>query len=82
VSQLVTRIDDELAVAIDALVAEGVVESRSDAVRTALHELVDRHRRRRDAERTIAAYTAQPQTKEELAGVDEAARRMIEEEPW
>ena len=81
-SQLVTRIDDELALAVDALVAEGVVQSRSDAVRTALRELVDHHRRRRDAEQTIAAYTAQPQTEEELAGVDEATRRMIEEEPW
>ena len=81
-SQLVTRVDDELVEAIDALVAEGVVESRSDAVRRALEALVDSHRRRRDAEATIAAYTAQPQTEEELRGVDEAARRMIEEEPW
>jgi Arc/MetJ-type ribon-helix-helix transcriptional regulator len=81
-SQLVTRVDDELVEAIDALVSEGVVESRSDAVRRALEALVDSHRRRRDAEATIAAYTAQPQTEEELRGVDEAARRMIEEEPW
>jgi Arc/MetJ-type ribon-helix-helix transcriptional regulator len=81
-SQLVTRVDDELVEAIDALVSEGVVESRSDAVRRALEALVDSHRRRRDAEATIAAYTAQPQTEAELRGVDEAARRMIEEEPW
>jgi Arc/MetJ-type ribon-helix-helix transcriptional regulator len=82
VSQLVARIDDDLAREIDELVEEGVVASRSDAVRQALRDLVDRHRRRRNAERDIAAYTAQPQTEEELAGVDEAARRMIEEEPW
>jgi len=82
VSQLVTRIDDDLAREVDALVAEGVADSRSDAVRQALRELVDRHRRRRIAEADIAAYIAQPQTEEELAGVDEAARRMIEEEPW
>ena len=81
-SQLVTRIDDNLARDLDALVAEGVIESRSDGVRTALRELIDRHRRRRIAEADIAAYTAQPQTEEELAGVDEAVRRMIEEEPW
>jgi metal-responsive CopG/Arc/MetJ family transcriptional regulator len=82
VSQLVTRIDDDLARDLDALVAEGVVDSRSDAVRQALRELIDRHRRRRVAEATVAAYTAQPQTEEELRGVDQAARRMIEEEPW
>lgn len=81
-SQLVTRIDNDLARDLDALVAEGVVASRSDAVRQALRALIDRHRRRRIAEATVAAYTAQPQTEEELRGVDEAARRMIEEEPW
>lgn len=81
-SQLVTRIDDDLARQLDELVAEGVVESRSDAVRTALRELIDRHRRRRIAEADVAAYLEQPQTEEELAGVDEAARRMIEDEPW
>ena len=52
------------------------------AVRIALCELVDRHRRRRRAEADIAAYTAMPQTEDELRCVDEAARRMIEEEPW
>lgn len=81
-SQLVTRIDDDLARDLDALVADGVVESRSDGVRTALRDLIDRHRRRRVAEADIAAYIAQPQTEEELRGVDEATRRMIEEEPW
>lgn len=81
-SQLVTRIDDDLARDLDALVADGVVESRSDAVRTALRELIDRHRRRWNAEADIAAYTAQPQTEEEMLGVDEATKRMIEEEPW
>ena len=81
-SQLVTRIDDDLAREIDSLVAEGVVDSRSDAVRTALRELIDRHRRRRIAEATIAAYTAQPQTEEEVGWSDEASIRMIEEEAW
>jgi len=75
-------VDDELVEQIDALVSEGVVDSRSDAVRQALRALVDRHRRRRIAEADIAAYSAQPQTEEELSGVDEAARRMIEEETW
>jgi Arc/MetJ-type ribon-helix-helix transcriptional regulator len=82
VSQLVTRIDDDLARDLDALVADGVVESRSDAVRTALRELIDRHRRRRRAEADIAAYRAMPQTAEEIGWADEATIRMIEEEPW
>ena len=52
-SQLVTRIDDDLAREIDALVEEGVVESRSDAVRQALRELIDRHRRRKIGEAIV-----------------------------
>lgn len=81
-SQLVTRIDDDLARELDALVTEGVVRSRSDAVRQALEALVDRHRRRRRAEADIAAYTVHPQTEEDVGWADEATIRMIEEEPW
>lgn len=81
-SQLVTRIDDDLARAIDALVEEGVVESRSDAVRVALRELIDRHRRRAIGQAIVDGYTRQPQTDEEVAWADELTIRMIEEEPW
>lgn len=35
---------DDLAAAVDELVAVGVVTSRSDAVRVALRQLVDRYR--------------------------------------
>ena len=81
-SQLVTRIDADLARDIDALVADGVVASRSEAVRQALRELIDRHRRRKIGDSIVEGYLRQPQTDEELAWTDEAARRMIEEEPW
>jgi Arc/MetJ-type ribon-helix-helix transcriptional regulator len=40
--QLVTRIDAQLAEAIDQLVSEGIVASRSEAVRMGLEQLVDR----------------------------------------
>lgn len=82
VSQLVTRVDDELVEQIDALVSEGVVDSRSDAVRRGLRALVDSHRRRRIVETTLAAYTAQPQTEDEVGWAYDATIRMIEEEPW
>lgn len=81
-SQLVTRIDEDLARALDALVAEGVVESRSDAVRTALYELIDRHRRRKIGEAIVEGYRRIPETDEELAWAHDLAVRMIEEEPW
>lgn len=80
--QLVTRIDDELAASIDELVAQGVVESRSDAVRRGLNVLIEQTRRHRTATAIVTAYRARPQTDDEVAWADEATVRMIAEEPW
>jgi Arc/MetJ-type ribon-helix-helix transcriptional regulator len=77
-AQLVTRIDDELATAIDDLVTQGVYPNRSAAVRAALKELLRERRRQRD----IELYRRFPQTEDELAGLAEETRAMIEEEPW
>ena len=76
--QLVTRIDDELAAAIDDLVAQGIYPSRSEAVRAALKELLRERRRQHD----IELYTRSPQTEDELFGLKEETQEMIEEEPW
>jgi Arc/MetJ-type ribon-helix-helix transcriptional regulator len=80
--QLVTRVDDELAAAVDELVASGAVASRSEAVRVALEQLVDRHRRRTVGEQIAAGYAATPQTDTEVGWADEASARMIADEPW
>ena len=81
-AQLVTRIPDGLAQEIDRLVEEGVVASRSEAVRLGLERLVDRERRRTIGQAIVDGYTRMPQTDEELLWSDEDTRRMIEEEPW
>lgn len=81
-TQFVTRVDAELTHAVDDLVSSGVVSSRSDAVRTGLAALVERHRRQSIGERIARGYAAQPQTDEELAGLDDATRSLIAEEPW
>lgn len=81
-TQLVTRIPDDMAKLLDQLVDEGVFRSRSDAVRTSLEEVLAQHRRRRISEQTVRAYHEQPQTDDEFAGVDVAAAAMIAEEPW
>jgi Arc/MetJ-type ribon-helix-helix transcriptional regulator len=80
--QLVTRVDDELAAAVDELVAAGVVASRSEAVRLGLERLVDRHRRHRIGARIAAGYRDRPQADGEVGWADEASARMIAEEPW
>ena len=80
--QLVTRLDDRLMADVDALVADGVVTSRSEAVRLGLERLVDLYRRERIGATIVEAYRRQPQTDEELAGLDEATRALVSEEPW
>lgn len=81
-AQLVTRVEDELATAVDELVAAGVVASRSEAVRLGLERLVDRYRRIEIGERITNGYRALPQNEAEVGWADESSVRMIAEEPW
>lgn len=79
-SQLVARIDEELLRSVDELIADGLFESRSDAVRVALGQLVDATRRRRIGEAIVEGYRRQPQ--DESLWSDRATVEMILEEPW
>lgn len=81
-TQLVARVDDAFIEAIDELIAEGVVASRSEAVRRGLQVLIDQSRRRRMADAIVRGYQAKPQTEDEWGWADEATVRMIGEEPW
>lgn len=81
-AQLVTRIDEQLAEALDSLVEEGVVASRSEAVRIGLEELIDRHHRSQVGKAIADAYTIHPQKEDELGWSDAATEQMIADEPW
>ena len=81
-AQLVTRVDDELAAAVDELVADGLVRSRSEAVRLGLERLVDLHRRDQIGARIVEGYRARPQSEAEVGWADQSSIRMITEEPW
>jgi Arc/MetJ-type ribon-helix-helix transcriptional regulator len=81
-AQIVTRLDDTLVREVDRLVHDGVVESRSHAVRIGLEALIDRHRRSMIGARIVEGYTETPQSPDELAGLDDATARLIAEEPW
>jgi Arc/MetJ-type ribon-helix-helix transcriptional regulator len=81
-TQLVTRVDDALVDAVDELVAAGVVASRSEAVRRALEQLVDRHRRHQVGAQIVEGYRSQPQSEREVGWADQSTVRMIAEEPW
>jgi Arc/MetJ-type ribon-helix-helix transcriptional regulator len=80
--QLVTRIDDDLAAALDRLVDDGVVANRSEAVRLGLRHLIDQHRRQGIAAQIVAGYERMPQTEAEIGWVDDATAAMIADEPW
>lgn len=81
-TQLVTRIPQDLADQIDRLVAEGVVESRSQAVREGLRQLVDEHRRARVAAEIVEGYQRVPQSVDDGLWSDRATVDMIGQEPW
>jgi metal-responsive CopG/Arc/MetJ family transcriptional regulator len=81
-AQVVTRLDDKLTAALDGLVADGVVASRSEAVRIGLERLVEEQRRLRIGDEIVAGYMRHPETDEELAQAEQATRALIEEEPW
>jgi len=81
-AQLVTRVADDLAAAVDQLVKAGVVASRSEAVRLGLEELVDRCRREEIGAQIARGYRERPQTDAEVAWADESSVRMIAEESW
>lgn len=80
--QLVTRVDDELAAAIDSLVDAGVVASRSDAVRQGLEALIDQRRRQLIGARIVEGYRRVPQSDDEGGWTRDASLQMIAEEPW
>ena len=80
--QLVTRVDDEHATAVDDLVRAGLVASRSDAVRLGLEQLVDRLRREVIGRRIVEGYRSTPQTDAEVGWADASTASMIADEAW
>ena len=79
VTQWVVRIHDEMARAVDALVDEGAVASRSEAVREALDAMLDRSRRERLAAEIVRGYRESPQA-DEGAWPDAATVATISDE--
>jgi len=80
--QLVTRVDAELVDAVDRLVSDGVVASRSEAVRMGLEQLVDRSRRAEIAAAILDGYRRIPPSEQELRRAEQGLRALVAEEPW
>ncbi len=81
-AQFVTRVPDPLVAAVDALVEDGVFDSRSDAVRAGLSAVVDGRRRTAVGQAIADGYRRTPQEDDDLSWPDSATTAMIAEEPW
>lgn len=81
-AQLVTRVPDALAVAVDDLVQTGVFRSRSEAVRAGLEVVLERERRAATGREIAEGYRRIPQDDDDLTWPDAATSAMIAEEPW
>jgi Arc/MetJ-type ribon-helix-helix transcriptional regulator len=81
-TQIVARIPEEVVQQLDELVSAGTFDSRSDAVREALVQLIDRLRREEIGRQIVEGYKRMPQTDDEFPETEALAREMIEEEPW
>jgi Arc/MetJ-type ribon-helix-helix transcriptional regulator len=80
--QLVTRVPGDLVSSVDALVADGVFASRSDAVRSALELLVERERRAAVGRSIVSGYERVPQEADDLSWTEALGAAMIAQEPW
>jgi Arc/MetJ-type ribon-helix-helix transcriptional regulator len=80
--QLALRIPDKLAKELDMLVSNGRFATRTEAVRSAINDLVERERRAGVGEAVAAGYRQVPETDEELETAEQNLRRLISEEPW
>ena len=80
--QIAIRIPDALAESLEDLVSEGRFETKAEAIRAALPNLVDQERRRKVGELIADGYRRIPQDEDELESARQAAIRSIEEEPW
>ena len=79
--QLVTRVPEDVASSVDALVTDGVFASRSEVVRKALDLLIERERRAAIGRAILAGYERLPQEADDLSWT--AVRgAMIAQEPW
>lgn len=75
--QIAVRIPDELSEALEDLVASGRFETKAEAVRTALEDLLDGERRRRLGDLIAEGYRRLPQGDGEGLDLNEATTHAL-----
>lgn len=80
--QIAVRLPDELVKELDNMIGRGRFASRTDAVRTALEQLLADAREAELDDAIVAGYRAVPDEDEFDGMAEAAARALVEEEPW
>jgi putative addiction module CopG family antidote len=75
------RLPDEMVKEIDQLIEDGRYESRADAVRVALHRLLEDLREQQLDAAIVSGYQRMPDTPTD-AWVTAATEALVKEEPW
>ncbi len=76
------RLPDNLVREVVQLIETGSFPDRSAVLRQALRIFLDYHQDRAIDAAYVAAYTAQPESGEDLRAAERAGRASIAEEPW
>jgi len=80
--QIAVRVPEELLARVDALVDDGVYESRAAAVRAGLEVVAELARREALDAAVVDGYQRVPPTPAERAAALASLREAIAEEPW
>lgn len=80
--QIAVNLPERLLTTLDRLVATGNYDSRSQAVRAALEQLVERGRAREIDAGFADGFRAVPERPKELADARRLALEAIADEPW
>jgi putative addiction module CopG family antidote len=79
--QMAVRLPDEMVKQIDQLVDDGRYESRAEAVRAALHRLLEDLREQQLDAAIVAGYQRLPDAPAD-AWVAASTEALVKEEPW
>jgi Arc/MetJ-type ribon-helix-helix transcriptional regulator len=80
--QIAVRLPEELLAEVDALVAQGIYDSRAAAVRAGLEAVADSERRRQIDRAVIDGYRRIPVGETEHEAAVASLRDAILDEPW
>lgn len=81
-TQIAVKLPDDMLDALDRLVAQSRFESRSDAVRAGLAQVIEASRSEQIDAAIVAGFERFPETSSEMRRAHDLAIDSIDDEPW